>query len=73
LFKSVVGVTTITHVKPIHNVVVAPNDLALPFQAMEVNVVAVISKLTGITSVTPSSKCALVLVFVAHVSFITNK
>ncbi len=73
IFKNVVGVTTITTAKPINNVLVAPNDLALPFQAMEVNVVATISKLIRITIITPSSKCVVVVVLVAHVSFITNK
>ncbi len=69
-FKNVVGVTTITPVKPINNALVAPNDLILSSQAMEVNVVT-ISKLIGITIIIPSSKCVFVLV--AHVSFITNK
>jgi hypothetical protein len=73
VFKNVVGVTTITPIKFINNVLVAPNDLALPSQAMEVNVVAALSKLTRITTLTPSSKCAIVLVVVTHVSIIINK
>ncbi len=72
VFKNVVGVTTITLAKPINNALIAPNDLVLPSQAMEVNV-ATISKLIGIIIITPSSKCVLVIVLVAHVSFMTNK
>lgn len=46
VFMSVVGITTITLAKPINNALVVPNDFALPSQAMKVNVVTTISKLT---------------------------
>jgi hypothetical protein len=72
-FKSVVGVTTTTPTKPINSALVAPNDLVLPSQAMEVNVIIAISKLIRITTVTPSSKSALDVVVVAHVLVIANK
>jgi len=40
---------------------------------MEVDIVVVAFKLVGLTIVTPSSECALVLVIIAYVSIIVNK
>jgi hypothetical protein len=71
--KSVVGVTTTTTDEPVNSAPVAPNDPALPSQAMEVDAAAAASKLAGITTVTASSEGALALAAAAHVSVIANK
>jgi len=73
VFKSVVGVTTTTPTKPVNSVLVVPNDLAFPSQVMEVDVVAAISKLIRITTITPFFEGAFILVVVVHVSIIANK
>ncbi|CAK9267580.1 unnamed protein product [Sphagnum jensenii] len=71
--KSVVGVTTTTPDEPVNSAPVAPNDPALPSQAMEVDAAAAASKLAGIPTVTASSEGALALAATAHVSVIANK
>ncbi|CAK9870152.1 unnamed protein product [Sphagnum jensenii] len=71
--KSVVGVTTTTPDEPVNSAPVAPNDPALPSQAMEVDAAAAASKLAGIPTVTASSEGALALAAAAHVSVIANK
>jgi hypothetical protein len=71
--KSVVGVTTTTPDEPVNSAPVAPNDPALPSQAMEVDAAAAASKLAGIPTVTASSEGALALAAAAaHVSVIAN-
>ncbi len=51
IFKSVIGFIIITPTKLVNGALVVPNGLALPSQAMEVDVVINASKLTRITTI----------------------
>jgi hypothetical protein len=67
ILQSVIGVTTTTPTKLVNGVLVAPNGLALPSQAMEVDVIVDASKLTRITNITPSFESVFALIVAIHV------